>query len=276
MILHNVGFDHRHDADFFIDRPDGSGDCLLLLLKTDAIFTLDGKDMFVTKDTFFLYPKGMPQYYRCVPQHTFANDWVHFLFENGEEEEFQKTGVPYAQPIPLNNITFLSFLVKCLAYENCTNHLHKQENIRHYMFLLLNKVREQQCQPSDHISGSSYEVLMTMRNKICAEPYYPRTISWAAHEVRMSPSAFQRLYKKQFGVTFMQDLITSRIEHAKMLLVSTNLSVQEISRQCGYRNYEHFARQFKGMVGMAPLQFRDRHLTAESQERSAFAANLLK
>lgn len=261
MIIHNVGFDHRHDADFFIDRPDGSGDWLLLLLKTDAIFTLDGKDVPVPKNTFFLYPKGMPQYYRCVPQHTFANDWVHFVFEDGEEEEFLKTGVPCAQPVPLHNPEFLSFLIKCLAYENCANNLHKQENIRHYMFLLFNKVSEQLCQPQEHISGSSYEMLLTMRNKIYAEPYHPRSIAWASHEVRMSPAAFQRLYKKQFGVTFMQDLINSRIEHAKMLLVSTNLSVQEISRQCGYRNYEHFARQFKTAVGMPPLQFKERQLT---------------
>lgn len=256
MILHNVGFGHQHDADFFIDRPDGSGDWLLLILKTDAIFTLDGKDVHVPASSFFLYPKGMPQYYRCVPHHTFANDWVHFVFEDGEEEEFLKTGLPYAQPVPLHNPEFLSFLIKCLAYENCANNLHKQENIRHYMFLLFNKVSEQQCQPPEHISGSSYEMLLTMRNKIYAQPYYPRSIAWASHEVRMSPAAFQRLYKKQFGVTFTQDLINSRIEHAKMLLVSTNLSVQEISRQCGYRNYEHFARQFKESVGMAPLEYK--------------------
>lgn len=256
MILHNVGFGHQHDADFFIDRPDGSGDWLLLILKTDAIFTLDGKDVHVPANSFFLYPKGMPQYYRCVPHHTFANDWVHFVFEDGEEEKFLKTGLPYAKPVPLHNPEFLSFLIKCLAYENCANNLHKQENIRHYMFLLLNKVSEQNCQPPENISGSSYEVLMTMRNKIYAEPHYPRSIAWASHEVRMSPAAFQRLYKKQFGVTFMQDLISSRIEHAKMLLVSTNLSVQEISRQCGYRNYEHFARQFKEIVEIAPSEYR--------------------
>ena len=53
MIINNVGFDHRHDADFFIDRPDGSGDNLLLILKTDAIFTLNGNDVFVPKNSFF-------------------------------------------------------------------------------------------------------------------------------------------------------------------------------------------------------------------------------
>ena len=52
MILHNVGYDHRHDADFIIERPEGSGDFLLLILKTDAIFTLNGREIFVPKNTF--------------------------------------------------------------------------------------------------------------------------------------------------------------------------------------------------------------------------------
>ncbi len=257
MIIHNVGYNHEHDADFFIDRPEGSGDLLLLLLKTDSIFTFDGKDVLVPKNSFFLYPKGMPQYYRCVPHSTFSNDWIHFLFEEDEEKQFLKTGVPYGKPVPLDNIEFLSFIIKCLACESCMNNLHKQDNIRHYMFLLFNKVSEQSSQPAQPVSGNSYEVLMTMRNKIYAEPYNPRTIAWASHEVRMSPANFQRMYKKLFGVTFMQDMINSRIEHAKMLLAATNLSVQEISRKCGYRNYEHFARQFKELVGMPPLQYKE-------------------
>ena len=53
MILHNVGYNHRHDADFFVDRPAGSGDNLLLILRTDAIFTLNGEDVPVPANTFF-------------------------------------------------------------------------------------------------------------------------------------------------------------------------------------------------------------------------------
>ena len=87
MIINNVGFDHRHDADFFIDRPDGSGDNLLLILKTDAIFTLNGNDVFVPKNSFFLYPKGMPQFYRCMKGQSFANDWMHFLLDESEQDK---------------------------------------------------------------------------------------------------------------------------------------------------------------------------------------------
>ena len=38
MIIHNVGYHHKHDSDFKIERPSGTGNFLFLLVKTDAIF----------------------------------------------------------------------------------------------------------------------------------------------------------------------------------------------------------------------------------------------
>ena len=58
MIIINIGYNHCHDSDFFIDRPNGSGDYLLLLLKTDSIFNLNGEDVHVPMNSFFIYKKG--------------------------------------------------------------------------------------------------------------------------------------------------------------------------------------------------------------------------
>ncbi len=256
MIINNVGYNHCHDADFYIDRPNGSGDYLLLLLKTDSILTLNGKDVKVNKNTFFIYKKDTPQYYRCMPQQTFSNDWVHFLFENNEEEEFLSRGIPYNTPIKMKNLYFLSFCIKSLAYETYSNNLYRDDNINKYMFLIFNKVCEELNNPSNIIPSTYYEMLSTIRNKIYSRPYEMRTIESTAHEVRMSTSNFQQQYKKHFGVSFIQDLINSRMEYAKKLLLNTNLSINEISKQCGYKHYAHFTRQFKKINHVTPMKYR--------------------
>lgn len=256
MIIHNIGYNHCHDSDFFIDRPNGSHDNLLLLLRTSGIFTIQGKDTIAPKHSFFFYPTGAPQIYRCLPQHSFENDWIHFLFEPEEERLFASLQIPTQTSIPIDNLQFLSFCVKSLAYESCSQNLHRSENMKHYFFLLLNKVSEQVHQAQTDILGAHYEMLSTIRNKIYAKPYEPRTIDSTAHEVRMSKSAFQHLYKEQFGVSFFQDLIDSRIAYAQMLLTSTNMTVSEIAVQCGYRHYAHFARQFKEKCGITPMEYR--------------------
>ena len=256
MNIHNVGYNHIHDADFLIERPDGSGDCLLLLLKTDAVFTLGGKDVTVPNGSFFLYPKGMPQFYRCVPKHEFANDWVHFDFGDGEEPEFLKRGIPYAQGIANDCAEYLSWCIKAIADEFASKSPYARENMEHYMWLIFNRVSDVLHLPDDRVHDNEHEMLLTIRHKIYTEPYIPRTVTWAAHEVRMSNASFQYHYKKTFGVTFVQDFITAKIEFAKMLLTSTNLNAHDIAGKCGYRNYEHFARQFKERTGITPLDYR--------------------
>lgn len=256
MILHNVGYNHRHDADFIVSRPDGSGDMLLLILKTDAVFTLNGEDVLIPANTFFLYPEGMPQFYRAVPQHSFANDWIHFSFEMQEADWFRAKSVPVGVPVPLRSTEFFSFCIKAIADENSSEHLHKADSISHYFWLLCNKVSEQVHEQTHIQNNSRYEMMLIIRNKINTAPYLDWSISWAAHETCMSRSSFQHHYKEQFGVSFIQDLIDSRISRAKMLLSTTNMSIQDIAVQCGYRSYEHFARQFRAQAGISPGDFR--------------------
>ena len=55
MKINNIGYNHTHDADLVIQRPTGSGDHLLLLLKTPAVFTFGEKDVFTEPDSFILF-----------------------------------------------------------------------------------------------------------------------------------------------------------------------------------------------------------------------------
>lgn len=51
-------------------------------------------------------------------------------------------------------------------------------------------------------------------------------------------------------------MIKTKVEKAKMLLVSTDLSISDIAYACGYENVEHFCRQFKRASGRTPKQYR--------------------
>ena len=256
MKIINVGYNHCHDSDFYIDRPEGSGDNLLILLKTDAVFNIDGKDIKIHENSFFMYKKGRPQRYRCVYQSVFANDWVHFEFEGDEEKEFFNLGLDYETPVLAEDMNFLSFCIKMMASENYSDNMNRHQSICHYMFLIFCKVGEYAAKKAESRNDSYYEMLSTVRNKIYSRPYEHRTAESSAHEVRMSVSNFQHLYKKYFGVTLFQDIIQSRTEYACMLLKSTNLSAVEVAQKSGYNHYAHFVRQFKQTMGISPSEFR--------------------
>lgn len=74
--------------------------------------------------------------------------------------------------------------------------------------------------------------------------------------LHISESYFQVLYRRLFGVSFQKDLISMRIDYAKTLLETSDLSVSAVSEMCGYQTEVHFFRQFKSLTGTTPLRYR--------------------
>ncbi len=61
---------------------------------------------------------------------------------------------------------------------------------------------------------------------------------------------------KWFKMPIGDYIIAARVREAKRLLVTTDLSVGEISQRVGVRDYNYFTKFFKENVGMPPLRYR--------------------
>ncbi len=77
-----------------------------------------------------------------------------------------------------------------------------------------------------------------------------------AEMVNLSPGYFSNLFRAEVGMSFSDYLIQVRIENAKRLLRRFDLSVEAISKQCGFNSLAHFSRTFKDRCGLSPLKFR--------------------
>ena len=66
-----------------------------------------------------------------------------------------------------------------------------------------------------------------------------------AETVNLSPGYFSNLFRAEVGMSFSDYLIQVRIENAKRLLRRFDLSVEAISKQCGFNSLAHFSRTFK-------------------------------
>ena len=72
----------------------------------------------------------------------------------------------------------------------------------------------------------------------------------------LSKSSLYRLFLNYFGISPMQYVIKFRMNKALRLLVEGNMSVKEISLNCGFSDDKYFSRMFKSTYGYSPSQFR--------------------
>lgn len=87
------------------------------------------------------------------------------------------------------------------------------------------------------------------------------TVPSMARLVNLSPNRFAVLYKQFFRVSPTDDLLWRRLDHAKHLLSSTNVSVGEAAGLCGFNNIYYFSRMFRQRLGIPPSVYahRKRH-----------------
>lgn len=72
----------------------------------------------------------------------------------------------------------------------------------------------------------------------------------------MSRHALSSAFKDIVGTSFKDYLISFRLTEAKKLLITTDLSVEEIAEAIGYVNVNNFVQIFKKKEALTPLQYR--------------------
>lgn len=77
-----------------------------------------------------------------------------------------------------------------------------------------------------------------------------------AQVANMNLYRFARAFKQSIGVSPHQHVLKQRIERAKFLLATTNLTLQDIAYQLGFSSQSHFTTAFRRSVGVTPKAFR--------------------
>jgi AraC-like DNA-binding protein len=76
----------------------------------------------------------------------------------------------------------------------------------------------------------------------------------------LSRSHFARAFKATTGESPLQWLLGQRIERAKILLLNSDLPIEQITQQCGFADQSHLTRAFTKAVGASPSRWRRDHL----------------
>lgn len=244
-----VEYDVTHSKDFIFNIPDGHECWLLILTNTPAEFYID--------DEFKKYPPGCAVLYRprqkiCYRacSESYGNDWIRFFTD---ESYVTTTPIQCGIPFEIRDPDYCHKIFQLLTIEQILDNSYKDITIDNLLRILFNKLLESyNYRHASPLQRRLYELKM----EIYRSPQEVWTVAKMAEKINISAGYLEEIYKKTFGVTCMDDVINSRINLAKKYLLYDQYSIAEIVSLCGYRNMEHFFRQFKKITGLTPKGFR--------------------
>jgi len=95
--------------------------------------------------------------------------------------------------------------------------------------------------------------------------HYNFSIQSMAQYFDMSTSYISRYFKQHTGLTPIKYTQQRRIKKAMELLISTDLTIQEIVQQIGYVDIPTFISRFKKSIGVTPGEFRENYQKSDMQ-----------
>ena len=134
----------------------------------------------------------------------------------------------------------------------------------HAIILLIKKftdkdgcdVRVKNENQDSYFSGTTGRKVQNVRRIINANLEKEISIEELAGKVNLNRTTLQKVFKEMYGLTINEYRTKSRLQLAKNLLVSTDLSITEIAGRCGYTNASKFSEVFKKNEGALPKDWR--------------------
>lgn len=204
---------------------------------------------------FLLFP-GIWHRYKPLLHSGWEEYWVGF---NGKLiDEFMKSGIfnPDSPVIKTDLNEDLLQLFHLLISTVRTGKIGYQQiipGITLQMLGLLNSICKFQ-----YSSGSKNEKLVSKAKFLLQESIEkPVSLEEIAKELPMGYSSFRKVFKEITGVSPNQYHLDIRLEKAKNLLQTTNLTIKEVAYQTGFESIFYFSRMFKKKNEVTPKEFKN-------------------
>jgi two-component system response regulator YesN len=83
-------------------------------------------------------------------------------------------------------------------------------------------------------------------------------MAMVSNYVSLNYSYFSQIFKEYIGLNFVDYLKKIRIEEAKKLLEDNDYKIYEVGEKVGYKNSKQFAKIFKEIEGISPIEYRQK------------------
>lgn len=164
-----------------------------------------------------------------------------------------------SQPVRNTGEHFGHFKALCeLLWQQQSINSKISNEMSHYLAKSLFLLTETLFSKEDLPLAVSDSIPLATRVKDYLDEHFTQELSlhFLSKKFNISPYYLAHIFKKQFNYSPVQYILRRRIGYAQTLLITTDLSIGDISKKAGYNNPSHFNLLFTKNVGIAPRKYR--------------------
>ena len=172
------------------------------------------------------------------------------LLQTGQKEKYLRLRPDEADADSVKDLIFT------ILNEGRQQKVGYQDICRGYIIRLIDMLSSSHRHFSESESRRYKATLFESVSSYMEENLASITLERLAAAFHYQPNFINGLIKSFTGLTYSAFLISLRIEHAKLLLETSDLSVENIIWLAGYHNRGFFYRKFTEITGMSPAEYR--------------------
>ena len=233
---------------------------LHVLLQGSAKVDVDGREYLLPEHHAMIIGPGQ---YHCPTTVTQAIDRFSFSFtvSNGPLLEALHKAVPVCCVYAANKeiLSVCRDVFHEFSAGNAFSHIMLQS---HLMRLLVENFRLLQL---DYAPAETAEACPSVKLAHRIDVFFEDHLTEGAYvealarELHLSRSQLNRFLKDQYGMTFREKLLRTRLDRASWLLRHTEKPVEDIVGAVGYSSESAFFQVFRKHFGMTPEKYRKQH-----------------
>ena len=247
----------ENGAEFQMNHPRPT-DALLYFCGSNALFCdKNGEDISIKKGDLFFIPHGSRYTWRFLNKHN-GNEISCRLFEflliGDKGELIELSDCPVV--IDGSRAGIFSTLFTSLVNERSRPQISLPA-MKASAFAILAEFSRvfRENSVSERNFGCIYKGIRYLEDDLSQE----LSIAEIARLCNVSVNYFERLFKKYSGVTPTKFRLAGKIDRAKLMLETSPLDVEQLSRELNFSDSAYFCRIFKRIVGITPTQYRKVH-----------------
>lgn len=226
------------------------------------LYTLKGEGKIQSGNASITLPANHATVIDCHKFHSYSSlsqtwefIWLH-IKGSGIEAMFNLIYPEQISAIDVANSIGIS-VYKDLLEKSAQPDISNSVEISAHLHNILNTLFKLRLNSEQNKISRRYADFINQATIIIQEGYSsPLTIDDILKNIPLSKYHFIRIFKQIIGVTPYHYLTNYRINAAKILLRSEDISIGEVAERCGFADTSNFINQFKKHTGQKPLEYK--------------------